>query len=161
VGRFFSGVLLVKRGDIGAGLELLHTAFARVPQNALSLLYNPFLAEIADALGREGKAAEGLALIDGALARSERNEERWCFAELLRVKGELILRRLGRRPRRRPRSTFCSRLIGRAGRVPCHGSCEHPQALHACGMIKVESPRHATFCSRYTIAFARALILPT
>jgi predicted ATPase/DNA-binding winged helix-turn-helix (wHTH) protein len=92
VGRFFSGVLLVKRGDIGAGLELLRTAFARVPQNALSLLYNPFLAEIADALGREGKAAEGLAMIDDALARSERNEERWCVAELLRVKGELILR---------------------------------------------------------------------
>jgi predicted ATPase/DNA-binding winged helix-turn-helix (wHTH) protein len=92
VGRFFSGVLLVKRGDIGAGLELLRSAFARVPPNALSLLYNPFLAEIADALGREGKAAEGLAMIDEALARSERNEERWCVAELLRVKGELILR---------------------------------------------------------------------
>jgi predicted ATPase len=31
-------------------------------------------------------------MIDDALARSERNEERWCVAELLRVKGELILR---------------------------------------------------------------------
>jgi predicted ATPase len=29
--------------------------------------------------------------IDEALARSERDEERWCVAELLRVKGELIL----------------------------------------------------------------------
>jgi predicted ATPase len=75
-----------------AGLELLRTAFARVPQNAFSLLYTPFLAEIADALGREGKAAEGLSLIDEALGRSERNEERWCIAELLRIKGELIQR---------------------------------------------------------------------
>jgi predicted ATPase/DNA-binding winged helix-turn-helix (wHTH) protein len=92
VGRFFSGLLLVRRGDIGAGLELVRTAFARVPQNALSLLYTLFLAEIADALGRDGKANEGLSMIDEALARSEPSEERWCIAELLRIKGELILR---------------------------------------------------------------------
>jgi predicted ATPase len=91
-GRCFAGVLLVKRGDIGAGLELLRTTFARVPRNALSLLHTPFLAEIADALGRDGRAAEGLSTIDEALARSERNEERWYVAELLRIKGELILR---------------------------------------------------------------------
>jgi predicted ATPase/DNA-binding winged helix-turn-helix (wHTH) protein len=95
VGRFFKGVLLIKRGDVGSGLELMRTAFTRVPQNALSLLYTQFLAEIADALGRGGKAAEGLSIIDEALARSGRNEERWCVAELLRIKGELILREDG------------------------------------------------------------------
>src|SRR6266436_5960365 len=90
-GRCFEGVLLVKRGEIGTGLELLRTAFSRIPQNAFILLYTLFLAEIADALGRDAKAAEGLSIIDEALARSERNEERWCVAELLRIKGELIL----------------------------------------------------------------------
>jgi predicted ATPase len=92
VGRCFAGMLLVKRGDVGAGLEILRTAFVRVPQNTITIFYTPFLAEIADALGRDGKAAEGLSTIDEALARSERNEERWCVAELLRIKGELILR---------------------------------------------------------------------
>jgi predicted ATPase len=91
-GRCFGGVLLIKRGEVGAGLELLRTAFARVPQNAFTLFYTPILAEIADALGLDGKAAEGLSIIDEALARSESNEERWCVAELLRIKGELILR---------------------------------------------------------------------
>jgi predicted ATPase len=91
VGRCFGGVLLVKRGEVGAGLELLRAAFARVPQDSLSLLYTLFLAEIADALGRDGRAAEGLSIIDETLARSERDEERWCVAELLRIKGELIL----------------------------------------------------------------------
>jgi len=90
IGRCFEGVWLIKRGDIGGGLELLRTAFSRIPQNAFILLYTLFLAEIADALGRDAKAAEGLWIIDEALARSERNEERWCVAELLRIKGELI-----------------------------------------------------------------------
>jgi predicted ATPase len=58
----------------------------------LSCFYTLFLAEIADALGRDGKAAEGLSIIDEGLAQSERNEERWCVAEFLRIKGELILR---------------------------------------------------------------------
>jgi predicted ATPase/DNA-binding winged helix-turn-helix (wHTH) protein len=94
-GRFtaFEGMLRVKRGEIGTGLELLRAAFSRIPQNGFMLFFYPqFLAEIADALGRDAKAAEGLSIIDEALARSERNELRWCVAELLRIKGELILR---------------------------------------------------------------------
>jgi predicted ATPase len=91
-GRCYGGVLLIKRGSIGAGLELLRTAFARVPQGAFTLFYTPILASMAEALGRDGKAAEGLSIIDEALARSDSNEERWCVAELLRIKGELILR---------------------------------------------------------------------
>jgi predicted ATPase len=91
-GRCFGGVLLIKRGSIGAGLELLRTAFARVPSGAFTLFYTPVLAEIADALGRDGNVAEGLSVIDEALERSDSNEERWCVAELLRIKGELILR---------------------------------------------------------------------
>jgi hypothetical protein len=90
-GRCFGGVLLVECGSIGAGLELLRTAFARVPQGAFTLFYTPVLAEIADALGRDGKASEGLSIIDEALARSDSNEERWCVAALLRINGELIL----------------------------------------------------------------------
>lgn len=67
--RCFGGVLLVKRGDIGAGQELLRTAFARVLQNAFSMLFTPFLAEIADALGRDDKAAGAIRAQRGALVR--------------------------------------------------------------------------------------------
>jgi predicted ATPase len=35
---------------------------------------------------------DGIAAIEEALARSERDEERWYVPELLRVKGELVLR---------------------------------------------------------------------
>jgi predicted ATPase len=54
--------------------------------------YGVFLSEYADALGHVGRTAEGLMAIDEALARSERSDERWYLAELLRIKGELILR---------------------------------------------------------------------
>ncbi len=57
--------------------------------------YVVFLCEYAEALGLSGRPDEGLAAVDQALARSERNEENWYVAELLRVKGELILRHDG------------------------------------------------------------------
>src|SRR5260370_19064549 len=46
---------------------------------------------MSEALGRAGQIAEGLAAIEEAIARSERTEERWAMAELVRVKGELLL----------------------------------------------------------------------
>jgi predicted ATPase len=53
--------------------------------------YTFLTAELASALGRAGEAAPGLAAIEAALALSERNAESWCVAELLRIKGELLL----------------------------------------------------------------------
>jgi predicted ATPase len=46
---------------------------------------------MAEALARAGQIADGLAMIEEAIAQSEHTEERWLIAELLRVKGELIL----------------------------------------------------------------------
>jgi hypothetical protein len=45
----------------------------------------------AGASGRAGQIAEGLIMIEEANARSERTEECWPIAELLRVKDELLL----------------------------------------------------------------------
>ena len=42
-------------------------------------------------MGRAGQIADGLAVIEEAIARSERTEECWAMAELVRVKGELLL----------------------------------------------------------------------
>jgi predicted ATPase len=55
------------------------------------LRYTGFLGVYAEGLGRAGQVAEGLTTIGEALARSERGEGRWCIAELLRSKGELLL----------------------------------------------------------------------
>jgi predicted ATPase len=42
-------------------------------------------------LGEAGRVAEARAAIDKALSRSLDKQELWCFAELLRVKGMLVL----------------------------------------------------------------------
>jgi predicted ATPase len=46
---------------------------------------------LAEGLASSGQIAEGLATIEEALALCERSEERWYVAELLRIKGELVL----------------------------------------------------------------------
>jgi predicted ATPase len=46
---------------------------------------------MAEGLGKFGLVADALDAIDDAIARAERTEELWQLAELLRVKGELLL----------------------------------------------------------------------
>jgi predicted ATPase len=54
------------------------------------------LAELAAGLAGAGQVAEGLVVVDKALARAEQTEAGWYLAELLRTKGELLLQ--GRAP---------------------------------------------------------------
>jgi predicted ATPase/DNA-binding winged helix-turn-helix (wHTH) protein len=84
----FRGVLLIKQGDVAPGIALLH---ANLAKNALLFQKTAMMADAAEGFARLGDAAKGLEIIDEALARSERDEERWCVAELLRIKGELVL----------------------------------------------------------------------
>jgi predicted ATPase len=53
------------------------------------------LGEYAAALGQAGDVAGALSTMEGSLDRCERSEERWYVPELLRMKGELLLRQNG------------------------------------------------------------------
>jgi len=75
---------LVHQHVVRAGLDELGEATS-------ALRFPTFLGEMAEALGRAGQIADGLAVIEEAIVRSERTEERWVIAELLRIKGELLL----------------------------------------------------------------------
>jgi predicted ATPase len=88
-GRSYQGALVIKRGDVTTGLRLLRAGFdeLRVTKSAVLPLIELLMAE---ALGRAGQIAEGLAAIEEAIDRSERSEERWIIADLLRVNGELL-----------------------------------------------------------------------
>ncbi|MBR0646923.1 ATP-binding protein [Plastoroseomonas hellenica] len=89
-GKCFRGILLIKQGDLATGLDLLQTTLAVLPENRFSLRHTWVFAEYAEGLRLAGRITEGLKIIDKALGMCERDEEFWCIAEVLRIKGELI-----------------------------------------------------------------------
>jgi len=90
VGRSFQGLLVIQHGDVITGLRLLRAGFDEFGE-AGSAVMRLITFLMAEALGRAGHIAEGLAAIEEAIARAERTEERWAMAELVRVRGELLL----------------------------------------------------------------------
>ena len=90
-GRSHQAVLVIHRGDVITGLRLLRTAFDELGKSRSPFRFLTFLGEMAEALGRAGQIAEGLAAIEEALAWTERADERWRIAGLLCWKGELLL----------------------------------------------------------------------
>jgi predicted ATPase len=97
LGRSNRGVLLIKRGDLDAGLRLLRAGHFELGEGRgawSTLIYRPavtFCAVTGEALARTGQIGDGLILVEAAIDHCEHTEERWLFAELLRVKGELLL----------------------------------------------------------------------
>jgi predicted ATPase len=90
-GRCFRGVLLIRYGDVAQGLGMLRSALDELSRTAFHTRYDAFLGELAEALGRIGRVVEGLAAIDAALDRAQATEGLWYMAELLRIKGEIVL----------------------------------------------------------------------
>jgi predicted ATPase/DNA-binding winged helix-turn-helix (wHTH) protein len=90
-GRCYQGMLVIQSGDVNTGLRLLRGAFAEPAAAGSAPRLFAFL--ISAASGHAGEIADGLAAIEEAIVRSERSEERWVIAELLRIKGELVLLR--------------------------------------------------------------------
>jgi predicted ATPase/DNA-binding winged helix-turn-helix (wHTH) protein len=91
-GQRYQGVLVTKRGDLDTGLQLLGAGFDELDEARSSGLgYVIFRGALAEALGGVRQIADGIAAIEEALLWTEHSEERWLIAELLRVKGEILL----------------------------------------------------------------------
>jgi tetratricopeptide (TPR) repeat protein len=90
-GHSFEGALLIKRGDVATGVRRLRTGLDELREASYVLRTPGLLGTLAEGLARIGQVAEGLMAIDDALEQCERTNERWNMAELLRVKGELLL----------------------------------------------------------------------
>jgi predicted ATPase len=87
----YKGALYVRRGDHDVGLQLLSSALNEFREKRYFVPVLGFLCELAQAFGRAGRAPDGLASIREALDQADRTDEHWCLAELLRIKGELLL----------------------------------------------------------------------
>jgi predicted ATPase len=93
LGRMFEGLLAVGRDDVVGGLRLLRAGFDELGGSLPPPVYLKFQSDIAEALGRAGQIADGLTAVEQTIERCERTNERWLLAELLRLKGELMLRK--------------------------------------------------------------------
>ncbi|HZC96577.1 MAG TPA: transcriptional regulator, partial [Bradyrhizobium sp.] len=89
--RSNQGVLLIERGDLDAGLRLLRAGHSELGEPGFAWRSITFCAVTGLALARTGQIGDGLILVEAAIDHCEHTEERWLFAELLRVKGELLL----------------------------------------------------------------------
>ena len=89
-GRSYQGALVIESGDVDTGLPLLRAGFDELGE-ARSAVFGRIELMMPEALGRAGQIAEGLVAIEEAINHSENTKERWMIAEMLRIKGELLL----------------------------------------------------------------------
>jgi predicted ATPase/DNA-binding winged helix-turn-helix (wHTH) protein len=89
--RAFRGMVMARRAGVAAGLPVLRKALELAGEARFLPRFLLPLGELASCLGEAGEVAQGLATVDEALARCEARDERWYQAELLRIKGELLL----------------------------------------------------------------------
>jgi predicted ATPase len=93
-GRFLEGKLLVERGEFAKGLVLLRAAFNTCQQTGWRLSYPEFRGAFASAFAGLGRLDEALETVNEAIASAGEREDgqRWYVPELLRIKGEVLLR---------------------------------------------------------------------
>jgi predicted ATPase len=84
-------MVVAKLGDVAGGLKILRDELERAGEARFLPRFLLPLGELAACLGKAGEVAQGLATVDEALARCDARNERWYQAELLRIKGELLL----------------------------------------------------------------------
>jgi hypothetical protein len=94
-GSCFSGAVLVRGGKPYEGRGLLLRAMNGPPYMESNVHRVEMLIELARAFACTCDFQQGIDVLDEALAASARREERWCMAELLRMKAEMLLGRDG------------------------------------------------------------------
>ena len=88
--RCFEGALRVARGEIADGLPALRAGLAEISRSHSMRVEPLLLTALAEAQAASGDASAAHATLDDAIARCERQEERWCEPELLRVNAMLV-----------------------------------------------------------------------
>jgi predicted ATPase/DNA-binding winged helix-turn-helix (wHTH) protein len=91
-GICLKGQLLIRCGEFAEGLDQLRAGIDMRARTGW-LMRNPeFLGVLAEGLAAVGRGVEALTSIGEALSQSERDGQFWCMPELLRIKGEILLR---------------------------------------------------------------------
>lgn len=91
-GVCFEGELLIRRGDVARGLHRLQTGIDHLHKANFGQYILEFLASLAEGLAIAGNILQASVVIDDAIKQSQRNQTHWYLAELLRLKGEIVLK---------------------------------------------------------------------
>jgi predicted ATPase/DNA-binding winged helix-turn-helix (wHTH) protein len=89
--RCFNGLIMARRGDIPGGLGILSGGLEQAGDARLLPRFLFLRGEQALLLGRTGEVEQALDSVEQMLAHCAARDERWYMAELLRIKGELIV----------------------------------------------------------------------
>jgi predicted ATPase len=81
------------QGEVEAGIAQMHESMTNMSAAGIDNMRPYYMALLAEQYAGGGDVAHGLALVAQALDAVDRNGDCWCAAELLRIKGELLLRR--------------------------------------------------------------------
>jgi predicted ATPase len=88
---------LANRGNGQAGIRQMHQGLAALRALGADIGSTYWVGLLAEKYGKNGRAAEGLAVLAEAFTLVEKNGERWWEAELYRLRGELLLKAAGSR----------------------------------------------------------------
>ena len=91
------GWTLIDRGSEAEAIDEMRRGLAALQVTGAQLLRPHFLALLAEALEKAGRAGEGLRVLEEALAAAESTGEGYYQAELHRLKGEQVLAQSARR----------------------------------------------------------------
>jgi predicted ATPase len=86
------GWALLNEGRDEEAIEQMRRGLAALQATGTELVRPHFLGLLAEALGKNNQAEEGLRLLEEALAVAHRGGERYYEAELYRIKGDLLFR---------------------------------------------------------------------
>jgi len=89
-GEFYCGLSLVRRGELGEGLDLMRAGIAGMERINFRILWTAHLGHFACALGKAGAIKEGLGELSKAFLAVENYDERFFESELHRIYGELL-----------------------------------------------------------------------
>jgi class 3 adenylate cyclase/predicted ATPase len=85
------GWALAEQGQRAAGMAQIRQGLAALRVTGQETWVPYMLALLAERQGQSGAPEAGLTVLDEALTLVDKNDERWCEAELHRLKGELLL----------------------------------------------------------------------
>ena len=93
--RFISGKSMIEQGEFAQGVAVLHDAFDTCRRTGWRMSYPEFKGALAMGLAGLGQLDEAFAAVNEGLDGAAQGEHGYdlFFAELLRIKGEILLRR--------------------------------------------------------------------